>query len=164
MLTEKLWDNDYIKASNEFYVLMADQKKLMAYYELCMEARKARLSGTTVERTKEEQAKLDAAQQSISHVRSILNDRELVAIGIRERTYDDAIYRRWWFSTYIQEWQKAQAFVLRLRNDEHVAAKGASYSEMEALANRWRSEGPWTDQRKHIRLPFGRSLVITRSR
>ncbi len=164
MFSNKLWDEDYIKVSNIFYTAMKDQTKLMQDYDLFIQARNIQQSGKWADVHDAEKKKFDDATLNITSVRSILNDRELIAIGVREGTYDEVIYRRWWYSTALLEWRSASPLVARIRSDTQVGPSAYAYTEMENLAKRWQAEGPWRRADRHVRLPGGRTVTISRSR
>lgn len=164
MLSSKIWDQDYILSSRIFYQMLKDQKTLMQQYDLFVEGRGKKNNGEWSKLRADEKKIYDDAYETISHVRFILNDRELVAIGIREGTYDEPIFRRWWYTTYIQEWRESSAFVARIRADAQVSAAANAYAEFDALARRWQAEGPWSKSDRHFKLPGGRFVTISRSR
>lgn len=164
MINLKLWDGDYYSTADIFYSIMKEQKKLMEFYDAFIEVRDLKRSGKWDAIGEEEQRKYAPAVDTILKVKAILNDRELVAIGIREGTYDEVIYRRWWYSTFMEEWRASVTLISRIRSDVQAPPLGAAYSEMEALAKRWQAEGPWTTQDRHFRLPGGRIVTISRSR
>jgi hypothetical protein len=164
MLSAKLWDHDYISASDCFYHAMKEQRKLMVYYDKFTECRSMKNNGEWDNLSESRKKEYDAPMEVMSKIRSVLNDRELVAIGIREGTYDEVIYRRWWYFTFIQEWRQAAPLIARIRADPQTGPASAAYAEMEALAKRWQAEGVWTQTERHIRLPWLGNVTISRSR
>jgi hypothetical protein len=164
MLMDKIWDGDYMATVATFYRVMKEPQKLMEYYDRFTQVRELKAGGKWDSLGNEEKARFDQAVEYISSVRSVLNDRELIAIGIREGTYDEVIFRRWWYSTFMQEWRASSALVARIRGDTQAAASQYAYRDMEALARRWEAEGPWTPREKYYQLPGGRVLTIHRSR
>ena len=143
---------------------MKDQTILMSYYDLFIAARNLQQSGAWSALSQAEKNRHEEATTTITSVRAILNDRELIAIGVREGTYDENIYRRWWYSTALLEWRVASPLIARIRSDPQVGPSATAYVEMEALAKRWQAEGPWKPADRHIYLPGGRSITISRSR
>lgn len=164
MLGAKLWDRDYIQATDRFYHAMKDQRKLMKQYDQFVEAREHKANGTWDELPDEKAQEYTESIDVIQKVRLVLNDRELVAIGIRDGSYDEVIYRRWWYSTLLQEWHQAAPLIARIRSDVQTGAPAAAYCEYENLVCRWQAEGQWTQRDRHIRFPGGRIITISRSR
>lgn len=162
MLSRVIWDKDYIEASAAFYHIMKDQKLLMKYYDQFSECRSLKNRGEWECLPNSDKEKFEPGISIVTSIRSVLNDRELMAIGIREGTFDEVIYRRWWHSTYVKEWKESSALVARFRS-EPTGPGPAAYTEMELLARKWEAEGPWTRRDRHIRF-FGRNITVSRSR
>lgn len=163
LLNSKMWDKDYLDAAKVFYDVMKDQKKLMNYYDLFTEYRKIINDGREGIADNDSGQKMGEAVDTILKIRAVLNDRELIAIGIREGSYDEAIYRRWWYTTLLQEWRLSVAFIARIRTDPLTGASPNAYAEFEALASRWQVEGPWPRRVRHFRVG-SRVYTISRSR
>lgn len=157
MMTTKAWDRDYTETLEHFYGAMRNQEELMVNFDLVRKHGDFQADPDSA-LTEEVKKKVETARKSLFRIRYILNDRELVAIGIREGIYDETIYRRQWYSTTLKEWHYASPFVARMRTDTPRA-----YIEFEALARRWETEGPWTPSFSTVRM-FGRSFTIVRSR
>ncbi len=162
MLSRVIWDKDYIQASSTFYHNMKDQKLLMKYYDQFSECRLLKNRGEWEQMSEDNRKNFEPGISIITSIRSVLNDRELMAIGIREGTFDETIYRRWWHSTYVKEWKESSALVARMRSDASGPG-AAAYSEMELLARKWEAEGAWKRREKHINI-LGRTITFSRSR
>jgi len=76
-------------------------------------------------------------------LRAILNQYELVAIGIKQSTIDEKVYKRWCRTTLVKDWAACKALVMQLRENEKVATY---YCEFEKLAKRWASK----DEKQHM--------------
>lgn len=76
-------------------------------------------------------------------LRSALNKYELVAIGIKKGTVDEASYKAWCRTTLVKDWIECKALVMQLRQNAHVPTY---YVEFEKLAKRWAT----SDERRHI--------------
>jgi hypothetical protein len=163
MFMQKIWDKDYLKASEGFADVMKDQTKLMNAHDMFIKSVDLKRRNEWGKLSAVEKEDLERAASTIYDVVRVLNDRELIAIGIRDGTYDEAICRRWWYSTFLREWKLSSTFVARIRTDPQLGAAAAAYNQMQELAERWESEGPWQKDSTHIKLFGGRSLVLTRS-
>lgn len=165
MIMNKNWDSDYINTSTIFYDAMKDQKKLIEIYDRFVEVRDLKTTGKWDDLPEPDRASYESATKTVTAIKSILNDRELVAIGIREGTYDEVIYRRWWYSTFMLEWRLSSSLISRMRTDPALSGGSQyAYRDMEALARRWEAEGPWLPRERHYQLPGGRVVTIQRAR
>lgn len=83
----------------------------------------------------------DAAQSSeeATAVRTIMNDYELVAIGIREKILDERFLRTFSRKTFIDDYEKMQDFITEIRR---IRSNNAIFLEFETLACRWRDQAP----------------------
>lgn len=171
------WDKDYIQSKNRFNELARHPESMVAVYDVS----KSNLSTNVRKVADEATANLpkkptkvqanaikavkdyDNSQIDLSHIRQILNHYELIAIGIRENIIDEAIYRRWFQTGLIRDWEAASDLISRLRKDPDVPNRQSVYIEMEELATRWRAEGPLKRTVRHFRFA-GRHIVISRSR
>lgn len=75
-----------------------------------------------------------------SAILAILNNYEFMAIGIREKALDEAIYRRMKNSLVIRDWEALASYVLEMRK-KHKNPK--LFVEFEVLA------GDWADRTKY---------------
>jgi hypothetical protein len=76
-------------------------------------------------------------------VRATLNRYELVAIGIRRRTLDEKLYKRWCRTTLVGDWMACKPFVMQLRQNTQAATY---FNEFEALVRKWATKG----ERPHV--------------
>ena len=162
MFMQKIWDKDYLKAADAFADVMKDQTKLMTLHDMFARALDLKRRNEWVDLSDAEKEKYELAASTIYDVVKVLNDRELIAIGIRDGAYDDAICRRWWYSTFLREWKLASTFIARIRTDPQLGAAAAAFTQMQELAERWESQGPWEKNSRHIKLG-GRTIVVTRT-
>ncbi|PTV95817.1 uncharacterized protein DUF4760 [Rhodobacter aestuarii] len=114
LISHREWDGDYIRIRAEF--------------------NKLKLSHPPLEFWAAEEHK-DSPQ--ITVIRSILNDYEMISIGIREGILDEALYKRWFRSSLVNDYQKAKATIDTIRQRTGVPT---IYAEFQALAERWTSK------------------------
>lgn len=62
------------------------------------------------------------------------NQYELVSLGIRQGVFDEAFYKRWFFSQLTKDYAKLLPFVARIRERQN---NDAYFCEFERLAIRW---------------------------
>lgn len=72
-----------------------------------------------------------------SHILSIINNYEFIALGIREGALDDSIYKRAVYSQVLRDWKAMQPFILELRRKNRI---DTLFQEFEFLAKRWLKE------------------------
>lgn len=65
------------------------------------------------------------------HIKMVLNEFEMVAIGIQRGIFEDKIYRRWHQSGVIRAWKAAAPFIFARRASTGV---DALYHEFEEMA------------------------------
>jgi hypothetical protein len=150
------WDKDFIAARRCFSSMAERPQSFVRAYELTMapDAPKPRVPIARARKKDLEEARLQIAQ-----ILQILNHSEQIAIGIREGILDEAIYRRWFQSGFVRDWEVSSEMVLRIRRD----VRNTLFMEFEELASRWRNEGPLKRSIRYIRI-FGRHITISRSR
>lgn len=71
-------------------------------------------------------------------IRAVLNQHELIAIGIKEGTLDEKIYKKWYRTTVVNDWISCKPFVMQLRSD---LGSGVFWKEYELLVRSWAQEG-----------------------
>ncbi|NMZ98108.1 DUF4760 domain-containing protein [Pseudomonas lundensis] len=69
-----------------------------------------------------------------SHILSIINNYEFIALGIREGALDESIYKRAVYSQVMRDWKAMKAFVMELRRQNQI---DTLFQELELLAKRW---------------------------
>ena len=75
-----------------------------------------------------------AASEEQSTIRAALNRYELIAIGIKEKTLEGRVYKRYTRSGLIQDWRACKPWVMQMRQNHSVPVY---YCEVEALAKKW---------------------------
>ena len=75
--------------------------------------------------------------EQLETIRAVLNRYELVAIGIKGRTLDERLYKRWCRTTLVGDWIEVKPFVTQLR---HKNKFPTLCCEFESLAQRWAKE------------------------
>jgi hypothetical protein len=65
---------------------------------------------------------------------STLNRYDLVAIGISEKTIDEKIYKRYWRSSFVQDWIRCKKAVTQWRQTREDPNL---FSDVEQLAHKW---------------------------
>ena len=79
-------------------------------------------------------------------IRTVLNEYEVVAIGIQRGIFDDTTYRRWYRSGVVKSWNHASPFVLARRI---TTGNDTLWHEFEEMA-RWYRGGPPMPRRHFI--------------
>lgn len=126
LITSQERDGDIIKARNVFIDLAKKNGGLAPYAELDREA--------------------DEATQSI---RTVLNEFELISIGIQRGILDFELYRRWHRSGVVKYWEYAAPFVHQLRQRTNNRALFYEFEELarwmrdETMPKRGRFIGKW---------------------
>lgn len=65
---------------------------------------------------------------------AVLNEYELIAVGIREGILDEELYNRWYKSSYLSHWESLRGFIHRIRETEE---RYKLFIEFENLAYHW---------------------------
>lgn len=91
---------------------------------------KLRLAGHMVQYAKPELVDTDDA----ATVRSILNRYELIAVGIRNKTLHEKVYREFWRTTLVRDWIALKPYVMERRT---LVNSPKAYEAFEALAVSW---------------------------
>lgn len=65
----------------------------------------------------------------------ILNNYEFIAVGIREKAFDRALYKRMNYSIVVRDWECFQPFIIDFRKKH---ATKTAFQEFEWLANKFR--------------------------
>lgn len=69
------------------------------------------------------------------NILTVLNYLEFVATGIREKAFDEAVYKRVQYSTLVRDWNALKAFVTEFRNSR---GRPTLFQEFEWLGERWK--------------------------
>lgn len=109
-LLQKNWDEDYIKIRRAFVRLREDTDALL-------------------DAAKED----NQSREDASAIRSILNDYEITALGIKCGILDEKIFRLWFETSFLNDYEKLRPFIvtIRLQNSRY-------FVEMEQLAKKWK--------------------------
>lgn len=75
------------------------------------------------------------AKQENVYIRTILNNYEFIAAGIKEGAFDEEIYKRMKRSILIRDWDALAAYVTEIRRR---TGREKIYIEMQWLAERWK--------------------------
>ena len=70
-----------------------------------------------------------------TYIQLILNNYEFIASGIRERAFDEAIYKRMHYSMVMKHWDDFEPYVMELRKSRH---QPTLFQEFEWLGKRWK--------------------------
>lgn len=114
MLANREWDRDYLKAKAEFNKLKTSKTSLNLWA-----------------------SPEHATSPQANNIRNILNDYELTAIGIREGILDEELYRRWFKTSFLRDFDMVESYISEVRKK---AGTSKIYAEFEWLANRWKEE------------------------
>jgi hypothetical protein len=83
-------------------------------------------------------------KDSLEHknIMRVLNTHEFVACGIREKAYDEKLYKRMQCSVIIRDWDAFCGFVMEFRKSKQSGASERStfYQDFEWLATRWKAD------------------------
>ncbi|MBK4215720.1 DUF4760 domain-containing protein [Paracoccus caeni] len=112
-ISKREWDSDYLHNRMEFNRLKNDVETGLEFW---------------VRDNQKNSPQLNV-------IRTILNDYELVAIGVLEEDLDDDLYRSWYKSTLINDFDKCRNAIETLRarlQNEQI------FCRFEALAARWK--------------------------
>lgn len=100
----------------------------------------ARCNGGLEKYAEEDLEKEDETQK----IRLVLNEFELVSIGIQRGVVDYKLYRLWFRAGVVRYWMFAEPFVKRLRQR---TSNKALYHEFEEMARWMQQEKPHTPRR-----------------
>ena len=75
------------------------------------------------------------AKPENGHIRTVLNNYEFIAAGIKEGAFDEEIYKRVKRSILIRDWDALAAYVAEVRRR---TGREKIYIEMQWLAERWK--------------------------
>lgn len=114
-IERQLWDGDYIGARAKF-ISARDTKSPDELRQLA--------------------AKENAQHEDAAAIRSILNNYELLSLGIITGVLDEGIYKRYFRTTFVSDYELSRPFIegLRQRNPR-------AYKEYTTLYEKWRENG-----------------------
>lgn len=116
LLARKEWDKSYLEARKNFNRLRDDSAGLVHWASISHDS---------------------TDEKSV--IRDTLNDYELIAIGIKEDILDERVYKRWFRSTLINDWEQAEAYIMEVRRNTSAPK---IFCEFEELAKKWGAENP----------------------
>lgn len=67
----------------------------------------------------------------------VLNNQELIAVGLRLKIFDEEIYKQMQCSTVLRLWKASQGFIVDLRTE---VAQPTLFQDFEQLAKRWEKD------------------------
>lgn len=73
-------------------------------------------------------------------IRKVLNLHELTAVAIEEGVIDENVYRRWFNSTYIADYEATKAYIGEARK---TYSNPFAFYEFERAALRWQTDQSW---------------------
>lgn len=86
----------------------------------------------------------------IDAIRTVLNDYEMLAVGVQFGTFDLSIISRYYRSTIVRDWRHAAPFIYKLRGDLN---SDTIYHEFEQLTS-WLQGSQVPDRNRWLRLWF----------
>ena len=78
-------------------------------------------------------AEHDRSDERIT-ILSMCNHYEMIAVGIREGILHEGLYRRWFRTQLVRDWEESKAFAMEIR-DRRTARK--LFCEFQWLAEKW---------------------------
>ncbi|HDR8957064.1 DUF4760 domain-containing protein [Burkholderia vietnamiensis] len=72
-----------------------------------------------------------------SAILKVLNNHEFIALGIRQRAFDEKIYKRMQCSNVLKVWDSARGFIHEVRR---IEGRDTFFQELEHLAERWKKK------------------------
>lgn len=75
-----------------------------------------------------------ADSEETTTILTMLNFREFVAAGIREKAFDEEMFKRIQFSVVTRDWLACKGFILELRT---LRNRPTLFQEFQWLAERW---------------------------
>ncbi|MDP8052703.1 DUF4760 domain-containing protein [Pasteurella atlantica] len=64
----------------------------------------------------------------------VLNSREFTATGIREKIFDERVYKRSQCSNFVRDWKRLECVVIHIRQ---YIGKDTIFQDFEHLGNKW---------------------------
>ncbi|TMM47160.1 DUF4760 domain-containing protein [Qipengyuania marisflavi] len=122
-------DRELIEAREKFNELKSGSTKLVTYASLD-----------------------ERASKNFEAIRTVLNIHELTSVSICEGVIDERVYRSWFNTAMISDFEATEAFIKEIRRNRDAPK---AFCEFEAMARRWKDspyeDGFWTRKRKAIR-------------
>jgi hypothetical protein len=112
-------DRDLIQARTDFNELKAGDVKIATY-------------GKPAQRN----------SKQAETIRKVLNLHELTAVAIEEGVIDERVYRRWFNTTFIKDFEATEAYLAEARK---TYGNPKAFCEFERLSRRWKADLSWYD-------------------
>ena len=74
------------------------------------------------------------------HLRTVLNIHELTSVAIQEGVIDECVYRRWFNSTFISDYEVTKDYIGEMRKTH---SNPMAFAEFEKTALAWRDDRAW---------------------
>ncbi|AOR77198.1 hypothetical protein BES08_10885 [Novosphingobium resinovorum] len=74
------------------------------------------------------------------YIRRVLNVHELTAVAIQQGVIDECVYRTWFNTTYIKDYEAMKDYIVQARI---TYGNPCAFSEFEATAIRWKEDRAW---------------------
>jgi len=120
LMNKNIWDKDSVEAQNMFISLALHSKEPDDGQGLEFWAN-SRHSNS----------------QQYQMIRSVMNDYELIALGIRKGIIDENFYKFFYKSAVLSHWDYAEAYVNKLRG---LKKNGNIFIEYENLVRHWKND------------------------
>jgi hypothetical protein len=111
LLAQQRWDKDYLCTKQEFIKIRDGEGGLVKWSD--------KQYRNTLE---------------INHIRNMLNDYELVSVGIKNEILDEKLYKEWFESSFTKDWKESKSFIMELRRSEQ---RDKLFKEFKWLARKW---------------------------
>lgn len=160
MLMSIQFDKDYIESIQVFSDLTKEKDGLENLFKEYLSIGQLKRAGDWANLSKDHKKRHNKTLDDFDKVITILNGYELIAIGIREGIYDEAIFKRWFRGSLITHWNDTKIFIERLRGYPGSTAKAKAFCEFDDLASKWDAEGPLQRKQRHFRLWGGKNITI----
>lgn len=73
-------------------------------------------------------------------IRRVLNVHELTAVAVKEGVIDECVYRSWFNTTYIKDYEAMKDYIAEARKTYDNAR---AFAEFEAMALKWKDDKSW---------------------
>lgn len=76
----------------------------------------------------------DHDSEEFKCILKVLNNHEFIALGIRQKTFDENIYKKMQYSNVMKVWRSSAGIIGEIRNSQGIQTL---FQEFEWLAKRW---------------------------
>lgn len=128
MLMSKQWDRDYIEARQKFIAAFRENDTIL-------NALKIELKSKGVSKGKRKKTEMQNSSLHYS-VKQIINDYELMFIGINSNVLDEGIIKTFKRSMTIRDYEKSKTYIEKIQQDSNLKA----YENFVDGAQRWQKE------------------------